>query len=172
MIMKTLLRRRRIIISGLLPLLCAMLVAAPAWAALRHDGSSARSTAVKWNLKDNMIVINYDLPTDPDAKYVVGVVMKQESDPSFAAVPVAVEGDVGEGYFAGTNREIRWHFRKDYPQGLVGDDYFFEIQIQAQDKPSTSGWIYAALGVAAVTGGVLAFVISKNQSELGSPTGK
>ena len=168
MIMKTLLRYRRIIIGGLLPLLCVMLIEIPAWAGENAERNIIKNTEVKWNVRDDIIVINYDLKTDPNLKFKVDLMMKKDTDSSFSAVPFTVEGDVGEGYFAGTNREIRWYYRRDFPQGFEGDGYFFEIHIQEKEIEKESSWLYYALGAAVVAGGMAAFLISKNQEELPS----
>ena len=161
MIMKRILRYQRLIILGMLPLLSVMLLHTPA---LAQEDEKPQGTNVKWTLKDDVIVINYDLKTDPDLKFKVDIIMKRETDPAFSAVPITVEGDVGEGYFAGTNREIRWYYRRDFPQGFEGEGYYFEIHVQQMGKESK--WLYYALGAAAVAGGVVAFLVSKNQDEL------
>jgi hypothetical protein len=90
--------------------------------------------------------------------------MKRDNDPSFEAEPITVEGDIGEGYFSGTNREIRWYYRRDYPAGFEGEGYYFEIHVKQLGKQSK--WLYYTVGAAAVVGGVVAFLVSKNQDEL------
>ena len=162
MIMKHLLRYQRPIVCAMLPLLALMLLQTPAQAARQDD--QPQGTNIKWTVKDDIIVINYDLKTDPDLKFRVDVIMKRESDATFAATPLTVEGDIGEGYFAGTNREIRWYYRRDYPQGFEGEGYYFEFKVQEIGKESK--WLYYAIGAAAVAGGVVAFLVSKNQDEL------
>jgi hypothetical protein len=155
----------RIIVSGLLPLLTLLLIIDPAMAGQEPaQDEGVQPTNVKWSVKDDIIIINYDLSSNPDSKYRVDVTMKRESDPEFTAVPLTIEGDVGEGYFAGKNREIRWYYRRDYPQGFQGEGYYFEIRIVETGKESV--WLYYAIGAAAVTGGVLAFLISKNQGDI------
>lgn len=163
MIMKHLLRFQRQIICAILPLLTVMLLKTPAEAALQDEGQP-QGTNVKWAVKDDIIVINYDLKTELDLKFKVDIVMKREGEASFEALPLTVEGDIGEGYFAGSNREIRWYYRRDYPQGFEGEGYYFEIKVVEIGKESQ--WLYYALGAAAVAGGIVAFLVSKNQEEL------
>ncbi len=162
MIMKHLLRYQRQIVLAVLPFLAALLLHSPVMA--QQEDEKPQGTNVKWTVKDDIIVINYDLKTDPDLKFKVDVVMKRETDPAFSAAPVTTEGDIGEGYFAGTNREIRWYYRRDYPQGFEGEGYYFEIHVQEIGKESK--WLYYAVGAAAIAGGVIAFLVSKNQNEL------
>lgn len=172
MIMNRFFQYRRCILSGLLPLLAALFLYAPAYAGVGPDGSGriAKSAGVTWNLAGDLIVIKYDLINDPDARLTVDLLLRSESDSSFSAVPQAIEGDVGEGYFGGTNREIRWQYRRDFPEGFDGEGYFFEIRVQEHETSASGGWMYYALGAAAVAGGMLAFVISRNQEEL-TPVG-
>ena len=165
MIMKHILRYQRPIVLAMLPLLTLMLLWTPAKAS--QDDDKPHGTNVKWTVKDEIIVVNYDLKTDPDLKFKVDIVMKRESDPSFSAMPLTVEGDMGEGYFSGTNREIRWYYRRDYPQGFEGEGYYFEIHVQEIGKENN--WLYYALGAAAVAGGVVAILVSKNQNEPPAP---
>jgi hypothetical protein len=162
MFMTRILGYRRLILGGLLPFLAAMLLHVPARADVQD--TQPQGTNVKWSVKDDVIVINYDLKTDPDLKFRVDIVMKRETDAEFAAEPVTVEGDIGDGYFAGTNREIRWYYRRDYPQGFEGEGYYFEIQVRPIGKESK--WMYYTVGAAAILGGVVAFLVSKNQDEL------
>jgi hypothetical protein len=155
----------RIIITGLFPFLILLLITDPGLAGQDpSEEAGVHPTNIRWSVKDDVIIINYDLASNPDSKYKVDITMKRETDPEFTAIPLSVEGDIGEGYFAGTNKEIRWYYRRDYPQGFQGEGYFFEISIIETGKESA--WLYYAIGAAAVTGGVLAFLISKNQGDI------
>lgn len=144
----------------LLPILLNIFVDVQSFAQSSVD--DVRAVNVKWALKNEVIVLNYELPGSPDKKYDVKVIMKRESDPIFYAVPATVEGDIGEGYFSGLKKEIRWYYRRDYPQGLQGEDYFFEIQVKEVAKPNTL--LYYIAGGVAVTAGVVALLMSKNPS--------
>ena len=146
MLMNTMQRLRRPVLGTLLPFLLALLLHTPATAGTLED--APQGTNVKWTVKDDVIVINYDLKTDPELKFSVDIVMKRDNDPSFEAEPVTVEGDIGEGYFSGTNREIRWYYRRDFPQGFEGEGYYFEIHVKqlAKQDPKVvanvlRGWV-------------------------------
>jgi len=149
MILNKIFSYRRLIILGMLPLLLCLLVELPGFA---QDSSSdeARSANVRWTTKSVVIVINYDLIGETDAQYEIHILMKRENDPSFT----------------GNNREIRWYYRRDYPQGFQEEGYYFEIQVKTLAQSNT--WLYYALGGAALTAGVIALIVSKNQTSSSS----
>ena len=149
------------ILLGLLPLLFALLIDVPAFAQ-EKSSDDEKPTNVKWSTKDETIIINYDLNSPAGEKYDISIVMKREGDESFAVVPSAVEGDIGVGLFAGTGREIRWYYRRDFPQGLQGGGYYFEIHIKMIKE--SSKLIYYIVGAAAVTGGLIVLLVSRNQN--------
>jgi hypothetical protein len=153
---------RRIIIFGLLPLLSILSLNIQGFAQSNLD--EIQPTNVKWTVRNEVIVVNYDLTGSTNVKYSLNVIMKKESDSSFSAVPVTVEGDIGEGYFAGTNKEIRWYYRRDFPQGLQGEDYYFEIHVKPVAKDNSL--LYYIAGGVAVTAGIVALLVHKNP---GSP---
>ncbi len=167
--------RRRPIILAVMPFLMMLLLDVPAFGQSTQTGAT-KGTNVRWSMKGDIIVINYDLTGPPDDKYEVDVVMKKDNDSSFIALPMAVEGDIGQGYFAGTGREIRWFYRRDYPQGFEGEGYYFEIGVKPLIEKSNT--LYYALGAAAVAGGLLVFLLTRNQStsppvsELPNPPGR
>ncbi len=162
MILTKLLRYRRTVVLFLLPFVGLLVIHVPAEGQDQQSAGGTRATNVKWTTRGDLIIVNYDCAVSPDTKVAVGVVMKKENDSTFTATPETVEGDVGEGYFGGTNREIRWYYRRDYPQGFQGEGYFFEIQVQTVGTPMT--WLYYVIGGAAVTGGIIALLVSKNQN--------
>jgi hypothetical protein len=158
MIINRLFNIRRIIIFGLLPLITILSVNFQSYAKSASD--EIQATNVKWTVKNEVIVVNYDLLGSADIKYGINVIMKRESDSAFSAVPVTVEGDIAEGYFAGTNKEIRWYYRRDFPQGLQGEDYYFEIHVKPVAKDNSL--LYYIAGGVAVTAGIVALLVHKN----------
>jgi hypothetical protein len=168
MLIEKILYYRRPIITFLLPALFVLLFREPL---LGQENTSdpVHTTNVKWSLKDDVITINYDLKGSADNKYAVTVVMKKDKDDSFLVAPKTVEGDVGDGFFAGNNREIRWYFRNDYPQGITGEGYYFEIQVKVVS--TGGGWIIYALGGVALAGGLVALVFTKSGDNPPGPSG-
>jgi hypothetical protein len=161
MLMKKIIHWQRPIVTLLLPLLLVLFLREPARGGM-NPPDDISTTNMKWSLKDNVITINYDLNGSPNDKYHVDIVMKKEHDGSFNVVPKSVEGDIGEGLFSGTNREIRWYFINDYPQGLKGEGYYFEIHVKVVG--SENNWMYYALGAVAVAGGVVALFVGKSST--------
>jgi len=95
-------------------------------------------------------------------------VMRNEKDPDFSVIPNAVDGDIGQGSFAGVNREIRWYFRHDYPRGFEGAGFYVEIHVKTVNDQSNL--LYYIVGAAAVTGGVIALVVGKGGTSTGNGT--
>lgn len=105
---------------------------------------------VNWMLRGDMVVISYDLVAPPDQTYFVNIKLLRENVRSFRVSPQKTTGHVGKGKFAGTNRVIYWDYLKDVPDGLQGEDFYFEIS--AEKATRSKKWLYPVLGgVAAVT---------------------
>ncbi|HYQ85630.1 MAG TPA: hypothetical protein VES59_00160 [Bacteroidota bacterium] len=158
MIMKTIDRSKSVIIPALVPLLLLLFLGTPVFGQGR-SGEEVQTSNVKWSIKDDVILLNYDLMGSPDDEFDLSIALKKEGDASFAVVPKAAEGDIGRGYFAGKGREIRWFYRTDNPGGFSGEGYYFEIHVQLVKKESKL--LYYALGAAALAGGILALIVSQ-----------
>jgi len=155
-------RLKKPLILGLLPLLFCLLANVTALA----DGGDpvqdeVQGTNIRWEVKDEVIIINYDLLEPTDIKYRVNVIMKREGEEAFTAIPLTMEGDVGEGFLAGRNKEIRWYYRRDYPSGFQGAGYYFELRVEKIGEDNST--LYYLLGAGAIAGGVLAFIIGRSQ---------
>lgn len=130
---------------------------------------------VKWIIKSEIIIINYDLIGPIRDKYEIKIAMKKENDPAFLFIPRAVEGDIGIGNFAGLKREIIWYYRRDIPQGITSDEkYYFEITVKETSGSKT--WIYYLVGGALALGAGIILLTSKakdqTQKELPTPPGR
>jgi hypothetical protein len=111
-----------------------------------------------WSPSGDVAIITYQLSASREKSYDVNIVLRRESDKSFAVIPRSVSGDVGVGKFAAGVRQIRWNFKKDVPQGLTGDDYWFDITArEVVESGGSNWWIYAG-GGAAVVAGVIVLV--------------
>jgi len=147
---------KRQIILGMLPLLFLFLIDVSSFGQNKNI-DEAYCANVKWAANADVVTITYDLVGNPQTKYKVDIVLKKEINPEFHLVPFFVEGDIGDGYFAGSSKQIIWYYQKEFPQGLKEDDgYYFEIHVKSVEKRFT--WIYYAVGAAAVTGGMIALL--------------
>jgi len=166
---------RHKIILGILPILFCFITNIQSLAQEKSD-DEVRITNLKWTFKEEVIIINYDLIGTLERNYKVNVTMKRKGDPSFSVVPKTVEGDIGIGNFAGTNREIQWYYRSDYPNGFKDDRYYFEID--AKPISEGSNLIYYIAGGAVAVGGLVVLLSSKSKSsssqsiELPNPPGR
>jgi len=160
MILKTIARYQRTIILAMLPFVLLFVLEIPATA---QDTSPAPYVSnIKWSAKGDIITVTYDLNGSADATYNIITVMKRENDPLFRAVPAAAEGDLGEGISAGVSREFRWYYRRDFPQGFIGEGYYFEVEVK--QLPTSHTWMYYAIGGAALTIGIVALIASRHQN--------
>lgn len=98
-------------------------------------------------VEGDVAIISYELDVPQGESYIITLVLLRESDPAFKAVPSNATGDVGEVKAGSAKRMIRWDFRKDFPAGLRGEDFYFRIDV------SRSGggipWLWVGLGIAA-----------------------
>ncbi len=122
-----------------------------------------RLTRVEWSALRDEVVISYDLEGDASDTYVVSIVLLRESDKVFRFKPILVTGKIGKGKFSGKNNEIYWAFKKDFPLGFEGDDYYFELNVE---KPEGFPWLIAA-GGAAIAG--IAIVLASQPRTPGPP---
>ncbi|RCK72833.1 MAG: hypothetical protein IGBAC_0325 [Ignavibacteriae bacterium] len=130
---------------------------------------------VKWVIKSEVIIINYDLVGSLKDQYEIKVVMKKQDDPDFQFIPRAVEGDIGIGYFAGLKKEITWYYRRDIPQGITADEKYYFI-VNVKEIKSSKSWIYYLVGGVLATGAAIILLSSKSkeqgQKELPLPPGR
>ena len=153
---------RRWIGGGLLILFLSIVIDFPA-IARGQSSQEGHVSNVKWVLKENLIVVTYDLNGSLDDSYDVSIVMRNEKDSSISIIPATVEGDIGAGRFAGVNREIQWYFRKDFPQGFQGGGYYFEIFVKPVQQKSNL--LTYMVGGAVVTAGILALLLSSGSTD-------
>ncbi len=124
----------------------------------------ARTGNVRFEVSGDKIIIYYDLLAPADANYIVSVLLKKESSRGFSYSPRNLTGDVGEGRVAGTGKKIIWEIKKEFPQGLTGNDYYFVVNV----VPVSSGnnlLVWVGAGVAVVAGGVAAVLLFSKKKE-------
>jgi hypothetical protein len=107
---------------------------------------------------EGIILIEYEIVNgDPNSDYEVSIVLLRSSDITFKYAPEVLEGDIGEGKFAGKTNTIKWLYTSEEEELLSeGEDYYFEVKAERIIAGST--WYYYAGG--AVAAGIVAFLIA------------
>ena len=126
-----------------------------------------RLTRVDWIVTRDEVVISYDLEGATDETYIVSVVLLRENDKTYSFTPLLVNGNIGQGKFAGKGNEIRWSYKNDFVRDLSGNDFYFEVKVE---KPGGIPWIVVG-GGAAIAGIVLALTLNPPTSESGPASG-
>jgi hypothetical protein len=123
---------------------------------------------VRFEIVGTKIVVRYDLEGEANKDYTVKIILRREHNQSFLHIPKSVAGEIGEGRFAGQNRQVTWDVLKEFPQGLEGDDYYFVIEVEIVSSGISPLW-YIGGGVG-IVGGVVGYLLSKGGSEAVTPT--
>jgi hypothetical protein len=169
--------RKRVVEAVILPLLLWCLDVPVLAAMPRQDEVKIAIRTVE--VKSGFIVVTYELVAPASESYEVSLVLLKEGNASFKVPVRSASGDIGEGKFSGTSRQVRWEYAKDYAGELAGDGYYFEITVT---KVSGSNLLYyIGLGGLAVVGGAVALLAggkkaetstSSTSSELPTPPGR
>lgn len=109
---------------------------------------------VKFTVVDENIIIKYDLSGKSDKTYKVDVFLRRQQQSSFQFHPRALSGNIGEGKFAGKEREIVWNYLKDFTPDNSVDDYYFEVTAKTMNKK----WIIYT-GAAVLVGSVSSLLL-------------
>ena len=158
--------RRRIVAALIIPLLLWGVDASAFVKVVPQDEIKVTIKAVE--VKPDHIVITYELVASATESYEVSLVLLKEGSPSFKVPVRAASGDIGEGNFSGGARQVRWEFAKDYPTGLGGDGFYFEITVT---KVSGSNLLYyIGGGLVAIVGAVAILGGGKKEGAASSPT--
>jgi hypothetical protein len=142
-------------------------------AAQDRAAGQGRIENARWELVGGVVVITYDLLGDARLTYDVRITLTRTGDKDFKIAPVSVTGAIGKGKYAGVKMVIRWDYKKDVPQGLSGDDYAFEFDIQIVKEEGGSNLLLYLAGGLAVVGGAAALLLGggKAASTTASPSG-
>ena len=122
-----------------------------------------------WWVEDNVVVIKYDLLAPAHRRYNVNILLRREILHDFYIQPQNISGDVGQGAFAGENRIIRWLYLEDVPQGLKGDDYYFELIVSPVNERGVGVWLYVSAGVAVAGSATYLLLGRRNGGESRDP---
>jgi hypothetical protein len=117
--------------------------------------------------KDGLFTIRYDLNDSNEYEYTVSLLLFRESNPQFSVKPKTLRGDIGQGKFSGTGRQIIWDSRQDLKRALVGNDFYFVLYIQ-KIEPSHFPWTWVGIGGVAAGAAAILLLSHKSSSEPGS----
>ena len=78
---------------------------------------------VKFELMNKKVIISYDLKGDSDEEYLIECYLRKENADNFSHKLNIVSGRIGKGKFVGEKNEIIWDLYKEFPNGLVGDNF-------------------------------------------------
>ncbi len=120
-----------------------------------------RVSNVRFSLVDSTVVVNYNLSGPKSRPYWVSLILRRKSFQGFKFIPIDVTGDVGRGDFEGNSRQIVWHLYSDFPDGLSGSDFYFQVSATLLDAGGDASWLYYVGGVILV-GGAAAAVLYKS----------
>jgi len=104
---------------------------------------------VNYTVSNEKVFVSYDLLGESDQIYKVSLMLRSVGSKDVIYVPKTVSGDIGEGHFAGKGKQIIWDIKKDFPEGLSGEDYYFIVQAE-EINSSSNILMWAGIGVAAV----------------------
>ncbi len=107
-------------------------------------------------------------PAPPDREFKVAVVLRKESDPLFRFKPRKLTGDVGILHSMGRNKQIVWDIAREFPQGIDGNDFYFELQTEMLTKGNSSMW-WIGGGAAVIAGGIVTYFVLSS-GKVGPPS--
>ena len=124
----------------------AMLTQAAASGAMSQ--TTARVANVRYEVANSIAIIHYDFLGGGSDSYKIDLILRSEKDTTFSYRPKKIRGDIGEGNHAGTDRKIIWEMKGEFPQGIEGSDYFFEVRAEhVSASRATLIWIGAGVAV-------------------------
>ena len=128
------------------------------------DEDNPKIENVRFEVSGDVVLIYYDLVAPLEKVHKVSVYLKRESDTLFIHRPVNLRGDVGAVVFPGQTRRIIWEFASEFPEGLVGDDFYFVVEADAVQTEESNNLLWIA-GGAAVAGGLLVILLLPKKTE-------
>src|SRR5436190_8265263 len=95
-----------------------------------YAGEKPEIANVRFESVNDKVIVHYDLSGPQDIEYKIGLFLKRDTRKTFAYTPKLVTGDIGQGHFAGRNRQIVWDAKKEFTAGLDSSDYYFEVSAE------------------------------------------
>jgi hypothetical protein len=123
---------------------------------------SAEETVVRnvsFEQENEVIKIHYDLIGKADKNYNVKLFLTLADDSSSRYKPQAISGDIAK-VKPGSDKEIIWAFKREFPEGLETDELAFTI---TANKVNSRIYYYLLGGGAALLGGI-AFIATQSDA--------
>lgn len=98
---------------------------------------------VTFSDRGDTIVVNYDLDGDAGKRYNIRLSLSDNGGKSFRIMPTRLSGDIGKGVEAGKQKTVVWDMFRDFPYGIIGDNFVFRIDAVYKER-SPKFWYYAA----------------------------
>ncbi len=102
---------------------------------------------VRFNTINNSVYIYYDLSGNLNDLYDISLKLSHDGGESWEIIPVALKGDIGREIAPGRNLKIEWNYLVDFPAGLTGNAYVFEVEAILHQY--TPNWHIFTLGLVA-----------------------
>ncbi len=137
----------------------------------KADSSESVVTGVRFAISGLRVVVHYNLLGTPGARYDVSLLLLRRSDPAFRYSPIVLTGDIGIGKYAGTDRQIVWNMKNEFPQGLPGNDFYFVVKAEEleEKQSSTSILTWIGAGAAVVAAAVTYVIVMQNHGATSPP---
>ena len=124
---------------------------------------------VRFEDKGETVEIKYDLEGEADTKYLVSVMLSYDDGKTLPVNTRYLKGDIGKNIRPGTEKEIIWELKKDYPFGLMGDGFVFGVTAESQKWSIKKMSLYIA--GTGIVGGIVYFATrTSKQKEVNAIT--
>jgi len=133
-------------------------------AGIAYGAGKVRVQNVRMERAGHRLVIFYDLIGDMDEKYSVTITLKREEMVLFKYTPKNLSGDCGEDVTSGTDKKVVWDYQREFPQGLIGEDYFVVVEAEVESS-GVSAFVW--IGGGAALAGAAAFLLFAKKSNVG-----
>jgi hypothetical protein len=144
-----------------------LLVTTSAFAQSTTENVNSIAENVKYLVSDGKVYITYDLPGSTNQLYDVSLILKRAGKVEAGYEPITVSGNIGESQRGGKNKQIIWDLKKDFPEGLAGEDFYFIVRAEKIDEGSDFLIWVAGIGLAAVAA-VVTYTVVSDESESSS----
>lgn len=115
--------------------------------------TSATVTKSTWRAEGDQIILDYTLNNPASEAIALHPIFRSKTRPNFQIEPKTMSSNVGASGFNGPGNHLIWQYKRDTPQGLPKDEYYFTFDIAS-----------ATSDLAAPEGTVLYTALTRTQS--------